>query len=1007
MAQFFNCNRCRARVPFEDEDRGLDVYCPSCGNLCKAPLADEPGTPDPDLARSDTSPSNLGQHRAAPAGIESAETARAEGHAAAGALVASAAPASALHVSHEECLKHSGRRSVFSDEIAVSVAERLAGQVTCFCGERIKVRVEDYGGNVYCPSCGAEVRVGEKLDDRDPSKALRARQAEELPEAPHARFRLFASPLRALASSLVIAIAVAGAFLTWTKREEVRAALGMAAPPPGKTGEGVATEFRPEDLTAEIISQLTADEDPWNALKQAAAWTRGLSGHGVPAADARFQQLEQVSQAVLASHQADMLEQIAGLAQAADPAAALETAEQWDRLLGAVKLAEEDERRRRLNGTIRQLLERVHPITPEMIAGLLKREDNYDALADGQVWREELDARQVPQDDPRRPQLNGVIGELEKRLVPPPAKPLPCHAEFRDAVQHFFERLQADDLAGAKQAQGVAEGILKAHPKELADSTRRFFALKARLRERLLLTEGVARIRATFDQAEQLLADRDHGQVTAALETKARLALLVYITPVTPQESEEFTERMRGLTASLRFAMGKRAVADAERCHEAKDSAARDRQVSRAYELLPGFPENEITPLLERVKPWREEKEPKAPAPGRKRPPSLSPLGIELANREAYEEALQLYGKPKPAERDAFLAAACQAQKQISVSGRGQQLAENLEKLVLDFLESDLSLLLMMEKNLTGEEIAERLAVIGRSLRAAEPWKGRPRWTALDGAVRQRGDELAQGLIEKAKGVAAEDKLAEAVTLIAPAVALGLGSTAQRAEALHARWKKELGVRADRAAEAAAWQHIQTLKAAVRTLEVWQALDVYLQRYRQSPNRAEAERLQESIRKFMEERFNTELERVRSMAQAGHWSDVMQRIGLLRAAAVSPDQRAALQSLSELADQQKEKIENDYRLLGWRKQMFNEEAIIEVRRVAALYLAFHPSDDEAAALLEQAKQRGAERAAKLIEQGMRFRSFRPELFREKLTLAYHLDPGGEQGERARKLLQEG
>jgi len=1001
MRQTFPCE-CGAAVPFEEEDRGFEVYCPSCGALCVAPAAEEAGEgiaeeSDAASALSSAGPSQPEER------VKDEATAATDGESSPVGVAAShvdESPAPDEKVSVEPTTP-TGYRSIFSAAAVDAISERYTGETACFCGEVIKVRLEDFGGSVYCPSCGSEVRVGPEMDRDTTGKALKAREAEETPDVPRARFRLFSTPLRSLASLTVIGLAIAGGYWTWTEREQVLVTLG-AIDPPTVSSEGAEAEFRPEDVTPEIIAELADEEDPWQALLKATAWSRGLKEHAIPDDDPRCQQLREMCQHILATHKQQMTEAIAGLAKQEDAKQALEQAEEWGRLLDEAQLAEDDERFRRLAAVMKKLIERAHLITGEMIASLLKREDTYDALVDGQVWLEELNARETPEDDPRRPQLVKVIAELERRLIPAPAKPHPCFSAFEEAVQELFERLQAEDLEGAKRAQAAAEKVFQQNADLLANRTCRYLTLKARLRQLLLLAEGVAVIRKQFDKAEELLAGGTLDRITDVVETKARLALLVYITPVTPEESEEFKQRMQKVARDLKFAMGKRAIDDAKRCHAAGDAVAQDRQVSRAHELLPGFPESEVAPLLKQVESWRKESQERSS--GASHPAKeTSSLGQELARRDAYEAALEHYGNPS--RRADFLAAACHAHEQIAASGGGESL-KKIESHVLDLLESELSLLLMMQRDLTDDQIVERLAMVGRALAAAEPWKNVPRWKALDGAVRQRGDELAQQLIRKAIGLAREDRLPQAVAAITPALELGLPETAARAQPLHARWQEELKLRADRAAEIAAWEHIQTLVQQRRTLAVWQALEVFVRRYPQGPHRAEANRLGENIRKFMEERFDTELDRVRQMAIDNDWAEVFRRIGLLKAAATTDEQKARLQALVEKANELKDRVEGEYRLLGSRKQMFTPNDIIHVLRVVGLFVAMHPDDEEASALLAEAKRRGAERAALLIEQAKRFRRLKPELFQEKLRMAYYLDPNGKHGAEARRLLAE-
>jgi len=106
--------------------------------------------------------------------------------------------------------------SVFTPQAAAAVEQQVVGEETCLCGAKVPVRVEDYGGTVYCPSCSTEIQVGQTLDGPKYRTAHRAKTepAESLPTLPEKpRRRWYRSPLALAALLLVCAVAISGAYL--------------------------------------------------------------------------------------------------------------------------------------------------------------------------------------------------------------------------------------------------------------------------------------------------------------------------------------------------------------------------------------------------------------------------------------------------------------------------------------------------------------------------------------------------------------------------------------------------------------------------------------------------------------------------------------------------------------------------------------------------------------------------------------------------------------------------
>ena len=140
------CEHCGFSIRFEEEDRGVEVYCDSCGRTNLIPPAPElvqppardtrPAESVPEVIESD--------HPAA----EPAESAVPPEEEPSGAEPQAVAPSTV---------------TVFSASGAADVDQQVVGEETCLCGAKISVRVEDYGGTVYCPSCAAEIQVGSTL----------------------------------------------------------------------------------------------------------------------------------------------------------------------------------------------------------------------------------------------------------------------------------------------------------------------------------------------------------------------------------------------------------------------------------------------------------------------------------------------------------------------------------------------------------------------------------------------------------------------------------------------------------------------------------------------------------------------------------------------------------------------------------------------------------------------------------------------------------------------------
>ena len=256
--------------------------------------------------------------------------------------------------------------------------------------------------------------------------------------------------------------------------------------------------------------------------------------------------------------------------------------------------------------------------------------------------------------------------------------------------------------------------------------------------------------------------------------------------------------------------------------------------------------------------------------------------------------------------------------------------------------------------------------------------------------------------------LAKKDQLQAAVDAISPAEALGSPVVAARAQRYRDQWQTELDIRADNQRAAATWQKIQTATTdGTSELVIWHELARFLQRYPSSEDVDDARQLQARLRTTVQDKFADGADYVQELIREGRWIQVFRYIAVLESAAGSAAAKEAVAELQKMAERQKNRIERDYALLGTRKRMFGEEDILEVRRVVTHYLAIYPDDEEARQLLQLAKTKGAERAAKLLRQAKLFQDVKPSLYRDKLNRAYHLDRGGESGQRALAMLNEG
>jgi len=273
------CEHCGSAIRCEDEDRGFEVYCNSCAlaNLVPAEAAEDV-------------PANATE--------EPAQTEPAAGP-----------PTDSLT---DSLAAATAKASIFSNRGTAEAEQCVVGEETCFCGTKVPVRVEDFGGSIYCPKCSTEIRVGDTLHG---GKYRVARQAEREDEpdrslpAGKPRFRLVHSPWALAAMLLILCSAALGGYYTWQNPDAVMASIGFepAPRPPKKrppdgheptSGEQPDAATQPKEnadepepdplkITLEMIEELAKSQDAGEALVQAQVWQESLSDQEVDEKDPR------------------------------------------------------------------------------------------------------------------------------------------------------------------------------------------------------------------------------------------------------------------------------------------------------------------------------------------------------------------------------------------------------------------------------------------------------------------------------------------------------------------------------------------------------------------------------------------------------------------------------------------------------------------------------------------------------------------------------------------------
>ena len=379
----------------------------------------------------------------------------------------------------------------------------------------------------------------------------------------------------------------------------------------------------------------------------------------------------------------------------------------------------------------------VSRITQAMIAQLRKTDDPAAALVQAQLWQETLRDQQASQKDPRWILLLEVIEDLTEQLFPSPKGPPASVVAFRKSMRLFVESLVAEKLDIARRAHDEMAQLLRDHPDELTGFSQSLSSVRRQLEKEESFATAVDRIRQEIRAAEEFLND---GHLNEALKAEAKARFLVRTTPVTVAEEVELHRLYQDLSRQTRLARGKRAVRDAERCDEAGDLQARNREVRRALALLPGLPEGQVKPWLQRLDKWLDPSGNLPPSADRDRPSSASSIAREIRIRDQYELILDHYAR---GDCNQLLAAGLELQRKLapdetlSATIHGQ-----LGDLLFDVAQRKLELW-AQSPNPEPEngDLVRNAGDVRSFLDRLDPWKTDPRWKSLDEAIRSMTDE--------------------------------------------------------------------------------------------------------------------------------------------------------------------------------------------------------------------------------------------------------------------------
>ncbi|MBW3598417.1 MAG: transposase [Planctomycetes bacterium] len=629
-------------------------------------------------------------------------------------------------------------------------------------------------------------------------------------------------------------------------------------------------------------------------------------------------------------------------------------------------------------------------ITLEAVEQLLERDDLRDALVQAQVWRQMLLDFNIRHSDPRLVRLEEIIVHLREQLKPGPTPPPAFFKEFRAALDDLREAVTRQDLAGGRTALARAQALFEQHPDELAIYGRSFQAIKHRFTQLELVQEGRAQIAKLLEDAERLI---NEDQPAAAAEALAQAMFKALRTPMEDAEFEQRDQTVRRLERELRFARGKRAVEEAERCHAENDLEARSAQLQVAFELLPDLPADKVAALLKRARELAAK-----PIAS----PQSSSLGRELAFRAGYEEALRFYGR-----REAMvdLVEHCVKAEQLfrAASSLDNSQLQKVANLIFDTLDSEVGDLLFLPSH--SHEVAVGLAQARQALEKANPWRGTPRWILVDRELRSKGDEVAQNAIDRAVDVVLDGDLVAAIRLVEPAQTVGNPELQKKAAELKAQWESRLAVRARWDAHNEAWSEMSALHQQRKYLDVWRKLDEFEKQYPDSPHRASLAKVRAMVRPAVDQAVAQLFQTVGQHYTQEQWVEFRESAIQLEGALLTPDAQARFAKIQQALAELDVRAQKLFEQSGSLRIMGDDSKIVDYRAKLDEVLRLNPKNEEAQKELQRAHDRAIKVADYLLLKARRAGP-RSKQYVDSLERVLRLDPEGKQGAEAKELLEK-
>lgn len=895
MPKTMNCERCAATVRFEEEDRGSEVYCHSCGAAVRVPANEEKNEPE---GPADSSP----------------------------AQSASAPPAPKPKPARPD------RASIFGGDVSPAALGDVVRSATCpACGQQVPVRLEDIGGTLYCPACGAGVEAGPTLGQRE----------DPTPKAPP---RVVVTPP---ASGSAPAVPASKGRSRWLIAGGTFAALALA---------GVVFVLAPSTRTK------PAGDDGDVALGPA-------QGKGSAQAHAAKEgpQGKQDGRGPATKNGVSP----AGSGERTGQAGAKQSDAR------AKDLPEQDP---------------LAEITLAAIEGLLAAADAEMVLVQAQVWLQILVDHGVAESDPRQTALNAVIAKLEAKLNPPPKSDPPYVAEFAALLTQFQEALLAQDLRSARRALEKAEPLFEAHPADLARYSQRFMVLRERLRELEAESQGAVAIENLLDQAD---AHARAGEVTLALLAEAKAKFQTQHTPLDPSEHKRIDERARTLVGVMDLARGRRALQDAERCFDAKDRAALDRQLDLAKARLAGLPESSIRQELDELKrasDWTIADK------------GTSAVGQEIEFRALCEAGIEQFGRgPWPSFIDACVKAR-EFQDHAVFKLDPAPYRQLLESL-WETLETKVGA--AVARSDQDPELLESLIAARQMLKDAEPWNAEPVWRKLDLALATRSAALAANELQRARDLAAVGKYADALAVLEKSRPLAAGELVSQAQSLADEWRAELQLQKDLAATDKKLAALATQAEKGDVPGAYAGLARLRQRFPDSPRQPQMQALEQELRHKLDRQMDDFLTKLEEDYRSERWESFRRGASQLETLPLAKHQEPLAQALIKRSKEIEDRAVGIFVELGPRAKMLSEDDTVFVlgRLREAVRLA--PENEQIMTLWEKAKGQGERRAQKLVA-SLAHLSRQPDKgpYRKRLERILALDPAGPAGAKAKVLLAE-